>query len=142
MYSKLLLATLAVNGAQAFPWVARMPGVDSSLIERDIVARVPGDQASCPFNSNHTGAAPYTAAYPYCGASNGVPGKQSCPNNLVPAKGDTAHYFEAPGPNDIRGPCPGLNTAGMCIRYWFRGSVTDCNSKPPLLEPRWNHYFQ
>ena len=22
---------------------------------------------------------------------------------------DTAHAFEAPGPNDIRGPCPGLN---------------------------------
>jgi len=27
----------------------------------------------------------------------------------VPAVGDTAHYFVAPGPNDIRGPCPGLN---------------------------------
>lgn len=29
----------------------------------------------------------------------------------VPAPGDTAHQFVAPGPNDIRGPCPGLNTA-------------------------------
>ena len=31
-------------------------------------------------------AAPYTSKYPYCGANNGVPGKQSCPNNYVPAK--------------------------------------------------------
>jgi hypothetical protein len=27
----------------------------------------------------------------------------------VPAEGDTAHQFIAPGPNDIRGPCPGVN---------------------------------
>jgi len=30
---------------------------------------------------------------------------------MVPAEGDTAHAFQAPGPDDIRGPCPGLNTA-------------------------------
>jgi hypothetical protein len=29
----------------------------------------------------------------------------------VPADGDTAHYYTAPGSNDIRGPCPGLNAA-------------------------------
>lgn len=29
----------------------------------------------------------------------------------VPADGDTAHQFQKPGPNDIRGPCPGLNAA-------------------------------
>ncbi|KAG9919968.1 Cloroperoxidase, partial [Aureobasidium melanogenum] len=29
----------------------------------------------------------------------------------VPAPGDTAHQYVAPGPNDIRGPCPGLNAA-------------------------------
>ncbi|ORX97498.1 hypothetical protein BCR34DRAFT_628578 [Clohesyomyces aquaticus] len=28
------------------------------------------------------------------------------PNKKVPAHGDTAHYYNAPGPNDIRGPCP------------------------------------
>lgn len=38
-------------------------------------------------------------------------GSKVCKNNLVPAKGDTAHQFTAPGPLDIRGPCPGLNTA-------------------------------
>ena len=30
---------------------------------------------------------------------------------MVPADGDTAHYFVAPGPNDLRSPCPSLNTA-------------------------------
>jgi hypothetical protein len=29
----------------------------------------------------------------------------------VPADGDTAHAYTAPGDNDIRGPCPGLNAA-------------------------------
>lgn len=29
----------------------------------------------------------------------------------MPAPGDTAHQFVKPGPLDIRGPCPGLNTA-------------------------------
>lgn len=29
----------------------------------------------------------------------------------MPADGDTAHAYTAPGPNDIRGPCPGLNAA-------------------------------
>jgi len=30
-------------------------------------------------------------------------------NYQVPAEGDYAHRFIAPGPNDIRGPCPGTN---------------------------------
>ncbi len=30
---------------------------------------------------------------------------------LTSSQGDTAHQFVAPGPNDIRGPCPGLNAA-------------------------------
>lgn len=28
----------------------------------------------------------------------------------MPAAGDTAHAYTAPGPNDIRGPCTALNT--------------------------------
>lgn len=30
----------------------------------------------------------------------------------IPAPGDTQHAFQAPGPNDVRGPCPGMNTVG------------------------------
>ncbi|KAF4624281.1 heme-thiolate peroxidase [Cudoniella acicularis] len=30
---------------------------------------------------------------------------------MVPDPNDAAHQFVAPGPNDIRGPCPGLNAA-------------------------------
>ena len=67
-------------------------------------------QSSCPFNSNHPGAAPYTSDFPYTGANNGLAGT-GVGGILVPAEGDTAHAFEAPGPDDIRGPCPGLNTA-------------------------------
>ncbi|KAL5120484.1 hypothetical protein ACEQ8H_001502 [Pleosporales sp. CAS-2024a] len=43
-------------------------------------------------------------------AKNGVPGSQKG-GILVPASGDKAHYYTEPGPNDIRGPCPGLNAA-------------------------------
>lgn len=50
------------------------------------------------------------ARYPYNSAQNGLPGK-GIGGYQVPAPGDTAHQFVAPGPNDIRGPCPGLNTA-------------------------------
>jgi len=70
----------------------------------------PGGPATCPFNANHKGAAPFNPAYPYNSAQNGQPGK-GIGGYKVPADGDTAHYFVAPGPNDIRGPCPGLNAA-------------------------------
>jgi Peroxidase, family 2 len=60
--------------------------------------------------SIHRGAAPYNSQYPYTGARNGAPGSQ-VGGVKVPADGDTAHAFEAPGRNDIRGPCPGLNAA-------------------------------
>ncbi|MCJ1383102.1 hypothetical protein MMC17_006215 [Xylographa soralifera] len=95
----------------AFPWVANMPGVDSSLLgRRSAPTKRQSDQATCPFNTNHQGAAPYNSKYPYTGAQNGSPGTQ-VGGILVPATGDTAHAFTAPGANDIRGPCPGLNAA-------------------------------
>ncbi|MCJ1294038.1 hypothetical protein MMC34_005595 [Xylographa carneopallida] len=95
----------------AFPWVANMPGVDSSLLgRRSAPMKRQSDQATCPFNTNHQGAAPYNSKYPYTGAQNGLAGTQQG-GILVPATGDTAHAFTAPGPNDIRGPCPGLNAA-------------------------------
>lgn len=106
MISKLAIAAV-VGQAAAFPWVATMPGVDSSLFKR----QAPGSAAACPTNPNHKGAVPYNPKYPYCHAKDGLPGVFPCNNNLVPANGDTAHAWTAPGPLDIRGPCPGLNTA-------------------------------
>ncbi|KAL8827572.1 MAG: hypothetical protein Q9170_006966 [Blastenia crenularia] len=96
----------------AFPFVADMPGIDTSVLRNARRTRSPHDkrQSTCPFNSNHPGAAPYTAQFPYTGAKNGLPGT-GVGGIKVPADGDTAHAFEAPGPNDIRGPCPGLNAA-------------------------------
>ncbi|CAK3916079.1 Aromatic peroxygenase [Lecanosticta acicola] len=118
MLRNTVLAALLASQAQAFPWVAQMHGYDAAEMKRrdmfasrSIEARTPGDQASCPVNPNHVPAAPATATYPYCGAFNGGPGNQTCANNKVPADGDTAHQYQAPGQNDIRGPCPGLNTA-------------------------------
>ncbi|KAJ4294179.1 hypothetical protein N0V90_007869 [Kalmusia sp. IMI 367209] len=88
-----------------------MPGVDSSLLRAH--KNRPRQQPSprdCPFNPDHKNAAPITDEYPYNGAKNGVAGK-GVGGYQVPDPGDTAHAFEEPGPNDIRGPCPGLNTA-------------------------------
>lgn len=105
-------ALMAAEAASAFPFVANMPGVDSSLLGHAKRNANPehAKRATCPFNANHQGAAPYNAKYPYTGAQNGAPGTQ-LGGVKVPADGDTAHAFEAPGPDDIRGPCPGLNTA-------------------------------
>lgn len=108
---------LAASTVSAFPWVANQDGVDSSLYSSRKVARTGngGLPGTCPFNAQHPGAAPITAKYPYCSAKNGLPGKFPCTNNIVPAPGDTAHAFTAPGPNDIRGPCPGINTAAKYV---------------------------
>ena len=112
MKLSILITLIAVESALTFPFVAEMPGVDSSLFRNARRAANGKRQAqgSCPFNSNHPGAAPYNSKYPYTGAQNGLPGTGKG-GVKVPADGDTAHAFEAPGPNDIRGPCPGLNTA-------------------------------
>nr|POE76235.1 aromatic peroxygenase [Quercus suber] len=112
-----VLSSLLVSGAYAFPWVLNDPNVDSSslpkyrsLQNRQQPGVGPGGAATCPFNPNHVPAAPVTDQYPYNGAVDGKPGKGKG-GYQVPAPGDTAHAFIAPGPNDIRGPCPGLNTA-------------------------------
>lgn len=114
MHSHLVLAGCFASHVVGYAFVAEVKGVDSSLFQgRSGIERrqQAGTAASCPYNPNHVPAVPISATYPYCGAANGLPGKQSCPNNYVPAAGDTAHEWTAPGPNDIRGPCPGLNTA-------------------------------
>ena len=104
-----LVATLVVT-TTAFPFLSDIPGVDSSALRNPQRSPNHKRQSTCPFNSNHPGAAPYNSQFPYTGAKNGLPGT-GVGGIKVPATGDTAHAFEAPGPNDIRGPCPGLNTA-------------------------------
>ena len=113
----IAIASLFISSASAFPWVLDQPGVDGTLFGagRKVRRQSPGGTqkggaATCPFNSNHAGAAPYSDEYPYNGAKNGAPGK-GMGGFQVPAPGDTAHQYTAPGPNDIRGPCPGLNAA-------------------------------
>ena len=105
-----VLAVALAESSSAFPFVANLPGIDSSALRNIRQSPKEKRQSSCPFNSNHQGAAPYSSQYPYTGAKGGLPGT-GVGGIKVPADGDTAHAFEAPGPNDIRGPCPGLNAA-------------------------------
>ncbi|KAK5170281.1 uncharacterized protein LTR77_004868 [Saxophila tyrrhenica] len=111
---KTVLFSLLFSGAYAFPWVANEPGVVSPWSEfangHRLKARQQAGIGACPFNANHKPANPITDKYPYNGAKNGLPGKGKG-GFQVPADGDTAHQFVAPGANDIRGPCPGLNAA-------------------------------
>jgi hypothetical protein len=107
--SKLLLPLLlSACLTTAFPWVPQVAGVDSSLLNAPVKRQ--SDEATCPFNPVHPGAAAYNPKFPYTGAQNGLPGTGKG-GIQVPAPGDTAHAYTAPGPLDIRGPCPGLNTA-------------------------------
>jgi hypothetical protein len=104
----LSLLLLQASSAAAYAWVAGQPGVTSALFRESRAAAK--RQANCPFNPVHKGAAPYTAPYTYTGAKNGAPGS-GVGGIKVPADGDNGHAYTAPGPNDIRGPCPGLNAA-------------------------------
>ncbi|KAH7085044.1 hypothetical protein BKA63DRAFT_399697 [Paraphoma chrysanthemicola] len=106
--SSLLFLSSATT-AWGYGWVAGQAGVDPSLLNARRYANQKR-QSSCPFNPDHKGAAPYSDSYRYTGAKNGVPGNGQG-GIKVPADGDTAHAYTAPGPNDIRGPCPGLNAA-------------------------------
>ena len=103
----LLLALTLVPRVISFPFMADMPGVRSVAEVETVHSK---RQATCPFNTNHVDGVPISAQFPYAGAKNGLPSTN--PGGFpVPAHGDTAHQFVPPGPNDIRGPCPGLNTA-------------------------------
>ena len=116
MQLSYILFLLGGSPTLAYPWVANMHGVDSSLLKGG-KAQHAKRAGGCPFNPDHPGAAPFNSEYPYTGAQNGLPGTQAG-GIKVPADGDTAHEFEAAGPNDIRGPCPGLNTAANHhVRY-------------------------
>ena len=103
----VLLVSMVIPSVMSFPWVAGIPGIKSPA---EVEAQHAKRQTTCPFNPNHVPAAPISAQFPYAGAINGLPATR--PGNFqVPAFGDTVHGFTPPGPNDIRGPCPGLNTA-------------------------------
>ena len=129
-----LVATLVVT-TTAFPFLSDMPGVDSSALRNAQSSPNHKRQSTCPFNSNHQGAAPYNSNFPYTGARNGLPGT-GIGGIKVPATGDTAHAFEAPGPNDIRGPCPGLNTAAN-HHFLSHDGITNFNE---LLDAQQNLY--
>ena len=107
----LTLICLA-SGASAFPWMANIPGIDLFIFERSggYQRTQKRQDRACPFNADHPGAAPYDPAFPYTGARDGLPGT-GVGGIQVPAEGDTAHQFTPPGSGDIRGPCPGMNTA-------------------------------
>lgn len=130
-YLSLLL--LSASSTVAYPWVAGQPGVDSSLFRQARQQkRQPG---SCPFNANHQPAAQYTSKYPYTGAKNGFPGS-GVGGIKVPADGDTDHAYQDPGPNDIRGPCPGLNAAAN-HNFLARDGITTFNE---LVDAQQNVY--
>ena len=108
MLFHLFVGFIALPTVISFPWMADMPGVDSTLLKKD---HANGKRdAACPNNPNHPGAVPFNPQFPYTGAKDGLPGTQ-IGGVEVPNDNDVAHRFEAPGPLDIRGPCPGLNTA-------------------------------
>ncbi|KAI6885536.1 Cloroperoxidase [Hortaea werneckii] len=131
----MLILTLAlVQGAFAFPWVANVNGVDSSILKSS--ALLERDTPDCPFNPNHQPAAPVTSKYPYNNAKDGKPGNGKG-GYLVPAPGDTAHEFRKPNPKtDIRGPCPGLNAAAN-HGFLARDGITTYNE---LVDAQQNLY--
>ena len=63
--------------------------------------------------------------YTYAGSKNGSPGN-GAGGYLVPAAGDTAHAFKAPGPGDVRGPCPGMNVMAN-HGFLARNGITNYN---------------
>ena len=126
MSALFLLAIMVVPRAMAFPGMAGVPGVRSAS---EVEAQLAKRQTTCPFNAKHVPAPPITSQFPYAGAQNGLPSTR--PGNFqVPAFGDNVHGFVPPGPNDIRGPCPGLNTAAnhnVCpedLSTWRDSSLT------------------
>ncbi|KAH6661899.1 putative aromatic peroxygenase [Halenospora varia] len=111
MQYRLLVIALAADVVNTFPFVSQMPGVDSTLFRRQQSGGGnPGGPATCPFNANHVPAPGVKAPYLYNNAKNGAPGNGKG-GYIVPDPNDAAHQFVAPGLNDIRGPCPGLNAA-------------------------------
>lgn len=112
MKTAAVAALAGANVVAAFPFIARQPGVDTSLLRRQQSdPNEAGGVNHCPVNPNHVPAVPVNDQYPYNNAKNGVPGNGKG-GFLVPDPNDPDHQFIAPDySKDIRGPCPGLNTA-------------------------------
>lgn len=135
---KYLITILAATAVHSFPFVANVPGVDTKLFrprQQPGGSGQAGGAATCPFNPNHVDAPGITDEYPYNSAANGLPGLGKG-GFQVPADGDTAHQFQAPGPNDIRGPCPGLNAAAN-HNFLARDGITTFNE---LVDAQQNIY--
>jgi hypothetical protein len=151
MQYSLLAAALSASAVTAFPFVARTPGVDTSMLYRGTPflngrsnhARQQsggantGGPLTCPYIpwEDHVPAPGITDEFPYNGAKNGLPGNGKG-GYQVPAPGDTAHQFIAPGPGDIRGPCPGLNAAAN-HNFLARDGITTFNE---LVDAQQNLY--
>ncbi|TEY35481.1 hypothetical protein BOTCAL_0589g00030 [Botryotinia calthae] len=133
MQYSFIAGTLMVGAVTAFPFVATMPGVDSSLLNGN--KQQQPESTSCPFNANHINAPGISDAYPYNGAKNGLPGRGKG-GYQVPAPGDTDHQFIAPKSTDIRGPCPGLNAAAN-HNFLARDGITTYNE---LVDAQQNLY--
>ena len=106
----ILFVLTVIPAVVSFPFLLDTPGVNTRILPKEYHEKYKRDDPNCPFNPVHKGAVPFNPKFPYTGARNGLPGTQ-IGGIEVPDDNDTAHFFEAPGPLDIRGPCPGLNTA-------------------------------
>ncbi|KAG9106303.1 hypothetical protein FRC07_008877, partial [Ceratobasidium sp. 392] len=103
LLSALFLASLSAP-VNAYPGFASISG-------RTVPLYPPGRRSSFVGpQPERRAAAPFNPSFPYLGAKNGLPATGGGGID-VPAEGDNAHQFTAPGPNDIRGPCPGMNAA-------------------------------
>ena len=59
MTRHILSLLAAIELVSAFPWVAQMPGVDSSLLNKGYRVHK-RDDPNCPVNPDHPGAAEYS----------------------------------------------------------------------------------
>ena len=57
--------------------------------------------------------------------------------SLKSVQGSASHPFQSPGPNDIRGPCPGLNTAAN-HGYLNRSGITTFNELIQMQQKLYN----
>ncbi|KAJ4421727.1 hypothetical protein N0V82_003571 [Gnomoniopsis sp. IMI 355080] len=135
---KYFITLLSATAVHSFPFVANVPGVDTRLFrprQQPGGSGQAGGAATCPFNANHVPAPGITTEFPYNHAANGLPGL-GVGGYQVPADGDTAHQFQAPGADDIRGPCPGLNAAAN-HNFLARDGITTFNE---LVDAQQNIY--
>lgn len=138
-----LLGLIGLPTAFSFPWMGDILNPDGSFpnAEGELEKRQGTTMVGCPYNPDHVPAVPATSKFPYLGAVNGLPATHPVGNIEVPADGDGNHSFKAPGKNDIRGPCPGLNAAA---NHNVLSTVSNALYLILLInslvhQPRWDH---